>query len=90
LELKTGSSNVKYICFYTVKNLSKRLLETTEGFEFEPRSAESLPENWAPVGHDTTGEISWFLNSYKHKGCKGNDDVLINVQAALKETIEKV
>jgi hypothetical protein len=70
-------------------NFSLRLLETTEGFEFEPRSAENLPENWAPVGHDTTGEISWFLNSYKHKSCKNNDDVLNNVQAALKETIEK-
>lgn len=70
-----------------VSPITKKLLENTDGFEFEPRNAEFLPENWAPTGLEVTGlEVSWFLNSYKHKECPDQpDNVLANIQTALKD-----
>ena len=68
--------------------LNLRLLDDTEGFEFEPRTAANLPENWISVNDDgevNENEISWFLNSYKHKGVADDQDCLAHIQAALKD-----
>jgi hypothetical protein len=64
-------------------------LDNTEGFELEPRQPEHLPEsivdsNGNPISKD---EVSWFLNSYRHKSLKDdtNSNLMQHVQAALKE-----
>ena len=72
------------------------MLDSVEGFEFEPRGASFLPENWTNMVEDTSasssssvGDISWFLNGYKHKALVnidgGEQPVLKHVQLALKD-----
>ena len=60
-------------------------MEVTNGFEFEPRKSENLPENWDPTGLEDKNEISWFLNAYRNKDCTNNENLLVHVQATLKE-----
>jgi hypothetical protein len=59
-------------------------LDKTEGFEMEPRSIEYLPEMVDTDG-STLQEISWFLNSYRHKNLTGEDSLMSHIQEALKD-----
>lgn len=68
-----------------VSPVTKRLLDVTEGFEFEPRSKDFLPENWFAASYSQPDDISWFLNSYKHKDLPvESDSCFEHVHAALK------
>ena len=61
-------------------------MDKTEGFELEARTPEFLPEmvdtDGSPLPKD---EVSWFLNSYKHKSLTEQDSLMKHVQAALQE-----
>ncbi len=50
----------------------------------EPRSIEYLPEMVDTDG-STLQEISWFLNSYRHKNLTGEDSLMSHIQEALKD-----
>jgi guanylate cyclase soluble subunit alpha len=71
-----------------VSPVTKRFMEKMDGFEFEARSKEHLPENWFSASYAQPDDISWFMNTYKHKGVKqkagGEYDCFEHVHAALK------
>ena len=70
-----------------VSPVTKRLLEQMEGFEFEPRSKEFLPENWFTANYAREDDVSWFMNTYRHMNVvdhtPGVYDCFQHVQAAL-------
>jgi guanylate cyclase soluble subunit alpha len=69
-----------------VSPLTKRFLNKTEGFEFEPRSQEHLPENWFSASYAQPDDITWFLNGYKNENVTSDTaDIMEHVQAALKQ-----
>lgn len=57
-------------------------MEKFEGFEYEPRKDEYLPENWIKKEKN---ETSWFLNSYKNKNVDKNQSCLFHIKEGLRE-----
>lgn len=57
-------------------------MERFDGFEFERRLSEFLPENWIKKEAD---ETSWFLLSYKNRNISKSEDCVFHIKAGLKE-----
>lgn len=57
-------------------------MERFEGFEFEKRSSDFLPENWIKK---EPNETSWFLLSYKNSNVSASEPCLVHVKAGLQQ-----
>lgn len=57
-------------------------MEHFDGFEYEKRTNDFLPENWIKKEHT---ETSWFLLSYKNKHVSKNEPCLAHVKTGLQQ-----
>lgn len=57
-------------------------MERFDGFEFERRPNQFLPENWIKKEPD---ETSWFLNYYKNRDVPKSESCLAHVKAGIKQ-----
>ena len=64
-----------------VSSVSKQLIEKIDGFKFESRGSEFLPENW----DRSLGNESWFLNSYNNIKLNDSDCIQVHIKEALKQ-----
>lgn len=56
-------------------------MNTTVGFSFEERSSNTLPEGY----NGEQGDISWFLNSYKHPDVSENEELMTHIEKAIHD-----